>query len=336
MLSLLSLLLAILPAHCSYYYTQGQDWNGTCQNGINQSPVDISTGSFPDTPYTEKILLSKDNIVQGRYQLNPHLDFYAEYTVLAARTVEFTNANVVVDLGNGGGSLVFMSENEDVKIYEALQMHFHSPAEHTFDGESRHYDLELHIVHRRYNVLDSEVTRLQNATGNTTEVDESHNKLLAVLAIFFDVEKGGNVTNEFIEDLNLKNLSGNVTHMKTQTLPELKVHLNKIISNFNKEKLYHYDGSLTTPPCSQTVAWLVVDDPQPITREQLKVFQEYWQNNQNFSGGNGNNRKTQPVGDRVIYKHANHDKWEHTVYLQGYSLRASGCLIMTLILSLLF
>lgn len=86
-------------------------------------------------------------------------------------------------------------------------MHFHSPAEHTLNGNTKHYDLELHIVHRRYNVLDSELRRLQNATGNTTEVDESHNKLLAVLAIFFDVEAGGNVTNEFIEDLNLGNLT---------------------------------------------------------------------------------------------------------------------------------
>jgi carbonic anhydrase len=41
--------------------------------------------------------------------------------------------NVKVDLGNGGGSLVFMSEDESVKIYEALQMHFHAPAEHTFN-----------------------------------------------------------------------------------------------------------------------------------------------------------------------------------------------------------
>ena len=48
-----------------------------------------------------------------------------------------------------------MSEDEDVKIYEALQLHLHSPAEHTFDNGNRTYDLELHIVHRRYNVLDN-------------------------------------------------------------------------------------------------------------------------------------------------------------------------------------
>ena len=49
---------------------------------------------------------------------------------------------------NGHGSLVLKEGPDDIKIYEALQMHFHAPAEHTFSG--KRYDLELHIVHQRY------------------------------------------------------------------------------------------------------------------------------------------------------------------------------------------
>lgn len=52
----------------------------------------------------------------------------------------------------------------------------HAPSEHTFDGE--HYDLELHIVHKHVR----------------------ENKF-AVLAVFFDVEKGGSTTNDFISSL---------------------------------------------------------------------------------------------------------------------------------------
>jgi carbonic anhydrase len=71
--------------------------------------------------------------------------------------------SVKVDLGPGGGSLIFTSEEGDVKIYEALQMHFHAPAEHTFDGSRKQYDLELHIVHRRYNVKDEQIRNISQA-----------------------------------------------------------------------------------------------------------------------------------------------------------------------------
>lgn len=59
--------------------------------------------------------------------------------------------------------------NQDHKyfLFDTLQFHFHSPSEHTIDGE--HRDLELHIVHRKHEGTD-----------------------LAVIGIFFDREKGGN------------------------------------------------------------------------------------------------------------------------------------------------
>ena len=59
-----------------------------------------------------------------------------------------------------------------------LQFHFHSPSEHTFDG--KHYELELHIVHKK---KDKEE--------------------LAVLAIYFDREEGGSSENAFLSSLNL-------------------------------------------------------------------------------------------------------------------------------------
>ncbi len=57
-------------------------------------------------------------------------------------------------------------------------MHIHSPSEHTYNRKQR--DLELHIVHR--------------------SIDGSE---LAVLSINFDIVKGGNLKNEFIESLRL-------------------------------------------------------------------------------------------------------------------------------------
>ena len=85
-------------------------------------------------------------------QLNSHIDFYAEYEILQNKTVLLTDhgKSIKVDL-SGSGALVFKDEKGFIKIYEVLQMHFHAPAEHTFDAQTRHHDLELHIVHSRYN-----------------------------------------------------------------------------------------------------------------------------------------------------------------------------------------
>ena len=58
-------------------------------------------------------------------------------------------------------------------------MHIHAPSEHTFDG--KHYDLELHLVHRKFGT-----------------------NILGVLALFFDVKAGGNEENDFIASLKLE------------------------------------------------------------------------------------------------------------------------------------
>ena len=58
-------------------------------------------------------------------------------------------------------------------------MHIHAPSEHTFDG--KHYDLELHLVHRLFNT-----------------------STLAVIGLYFDVKEGGNRENEFIETWKLE------------------------------------------------------------------------------------------------------------------------------------
>ena len=68
------------------------------------------------------------------------------------------------------GDIIFWDQNNKSEEYNVLQFHFHSPSEHTFDGD--HYDLEMHIVH-------------QNA--EKTEY--------AVVAIYFDVDEGGDEEN---------------------------------------------------------------------------------------------------------------------------------------------
>lgn len=67
--------------------------------------------------------------------------------------------------------------------------------------------------------------------------------------------------------------------------------LDGLVRGLDKKRgFFHYKGSLTTPPCAEVVNWLVVDDPQPISYEQLMLFRREWEYNNTFALGNGNNR----------------------------------------------
>ncbi len=71
--------------------------------------------------------------------------------------------------------------------------------------------------------------------------------------------------------------------------------------NINKQNLYTYKGSLTTPPCSEIVTWLVINQPQTISREQVALINSLYRNDTKFAGGQGNNRAVQPLNERYIY-----------------------------------
>jgi len=143
------------------------------------------------------------------------------------------------------------------KTYNLKQFHFHTPSEHTLDGQ--HAPMEMHMVH-------------QGADGS-----------LAVVGVLF---KEGNVPNENFSKIiaNLPNAKGDSKHITDVNL-ELKVHMPK--DNY----AYHYTGSLTTPPCSEDVQWLVLRDPVSLTADQLTAFS---------SRIGPNNRPTQPGNDRVV------------------------------------
>jgi carbonic anhydrase len=143
------------------------------------------------------------------------------------------------------------------KSFDLKQFHFHTPSEHTVDGQ--HAPMEMHMVH-------------QNADGS-----------LAVVGVLF---KEGKTPNENFSKIiaNLPNAKGENKHITDVNL-ELKVHLPA--HNY----AYHYLGSLTTPPCSEGVQWLVLRDPVELTAEQIAEFSKRI---------GPNNRPTQPVNDRTV------------------------------------
>jgi len=154
--------------------------------------------------------------------------------------------------------------------YYASAAFFKSPSEHTVNG--KHYDLEMQIVH---------LTKAANPG--------------AVIAIFFDRMEGGTENNKFLGQLqpNLATGKGYTT--------EGPVNFKEFLSTVNFSKYWQYQGSLTTPPCTEGITWTLITNVQTISQVQLDWFQTLWQNNKKFANGNGNNRAVQPLNSRQIY-----------------------------------
>jgi carbonic anhydrase len=56
---------------------------------------------------------------------------------------------------------------------------------------------------------------------------------------------------------------------------------------------YTFDGSLTTPPCTEGVSWYVLETPVSFSKAQIEKFASIYP---------GNARPIQPLNNRVVQK----------------------------------
>ncbi len=142
------------------------------------------------------------------------------------------------------------------KTYELIQFHFHRPSEEKVNG--RAFDMVAHLVHK---------------------ADDGQ---LAVVAVL--MERGSE--NPFIQMLwNNMPLEKNVNVEP----PNLAINPADILPG--DRNYYTYMGSLTTPPCSEGVLWLVMKNPVQISQDQLNIFSRLYRNNA---------RPIQPNNGRLI------------------------------------
>ncbi|XP_062446344.1 carbonic anhydrase 15-like [Rhea pennata] len=143
--------------------------------------------------------------------------------------------------------------------YRALQLHFHwgsltgNGSEHTLDG--RQFPMELHIVHINVNYRS-----LGEAKG--------HPNGLAVLGFFFKVSETDNSNYNTIV-AGLRNVSHQGDFVDLASTFRLS---NLLPSAAQLSKYYRYQGSLTTPDCSEVVVWTVFEEPVAIGQAQLTAF----------------------------------------------------------------
>jgi carbonic anhydrase len=167
---------------------------------------------------------------------------------------EILNNGHTIQVNYKPGSTITVNGHE----FELKQFHFHSPSENTIEGHS--YPMEAHFVH-----TDKE--------GN-----------LAVIAVMFKTGK---------KNVELEKAWA---HMPENTGDKNK--LSKIVdarSLFpHNPDYYRFNGSLTTPPCSEGVWWLVMKYFGTASKEQIDKFIH--------TMGHPNNRPVQSINARVILK----------------------------------
>lgn len=156
-----------------------------------------------------------------------------------------------------------------MSVFSPAQFHFHAPSEHSVDGKL--YDLEFHLVH--------------------TYAD-TNGMLGGVLGIFFDVEEGGDYPNPLLEAL---------WDDREEVEDEVKIPLASFLAGVDMTEYWNYNGSLTTPPCTEGIKWTVIKEVQPISTAQLEKFTALWSGATDFAEGKGNNRLVQPLNDRTLY-----------------------------------
>ncbi|MFC1684179.1 carbonic anhydrase [Pseudomonadota bacterium] len=121
--------------------------------------------------------------------------------------------------------------------FDLLQFHFHSPSENVFNGEN--FPMEAHFVHK-------------DKDGN-----------LAVIGVMF---KEG--ANNPVVDLVWNNLPTEINKMNALD----STWFNGVDMLPAKHDYYRFSGSLTTPPCSEGVRWLVMKEPVEISKAQVDKF----------------------------------------------------------------
>mmetsp|Transcript_15752 Transcript_15752/g.21357 ORF Transcript_15752/g.21357 Transcript_15752/m.21357 type:complete len:121 (-) Transcript_15752:159-521(-) len=117
----------------------------------------------------------------------------------------------------------------------------HAPAEHTVEGQQ--YDLEMHFVH------------LINTHNPESSADGYEGKAdFAVIGVFFD-RSAGNKDNPFIDSL-----AASATVSSGETKPITDVNVADFLEKLDYTNgFYTYNGSFTTPPCTEGVKWVILN-----------------------------------------------------------------------------
>ncbi|CAN0916406.1 Alpha carbonic anhydrase 7 [Linum grandiflorum] len=187
------------------------EWH-SCSNGTMQSPIDM---------------------LSDRVDVVSHLGRLNRSYKAANATLKNRGHDMMLKWEGGAGSF-HMNGTE----YTLHQCHWHSPSEHTINGDK--FAMEAHMVH------------------------ESEDGKIAVVGILYKIGR---------PDSFLKSISD---HFEEVHGVEEEVSMVGVVDprdiRISSREYYRYIGSLTVPPCTENVTWTIVTKVQTVSRLQLKLL----------------------------------------------------------------
>jgi carbonic anhydrase len=161
---------------------------------------------------------------------------------------------------NGHTVQVDVAEGNNITVmgrsWQLVQFHFHRPSEERVNGKT--FEMVAHLVHRDY----------------------ANN--LAVIAVLMDRGMEHPVIQTLWNHMPLD------TGMSVEP-PNVAIDLTRLLPE--RREYYTYMGSLTTPPCTENVLWMVFKEPIMVSPEQIGIFARLYPHNA---------RPIQPTYDRLI------------------------------------
>ncbi|MEE8574070.1 MAG: carbonic anhydrase family protein [Thermodesulfobacteriota bacterium] len=195
--------------------------------------------------------------IEGGKQSPINLDNVSDWGL---RKINFNYSPTKVNILNNGHTVqVNYDEGSTIKIggrvYDLLQLHFHTKSEHQVNGKN--YSGEMHLVHRN-----------------------SHGQLAVVGVLIKKGAKNSAFGNIFA---SLPTSKSKVRHLRS------KVNALKMLPKSGE--YWTYNGSLTTPPCTEGVRWLVMKNAITMSSGQLSALK---------NAMHRNNRPVQPLNRRLV------------------------------------
>ncbi|XP_059142586.1 LOW QUALITY PROTEIN: carbonic anhydrase 14-like [Physella acuta] len=274
------------PVACSDWSYNGEEgvshWSDLFQKCAltHQSPINIYEGDVVVDPALGEVLFENYDTADGLAMALINNGHTAAVSIAGAR-----------DVAISGGDLPHK--------FKANQLHFHWGS-HSSEGSehqisSQTFPMELHIVH--YN------TKYPDFAAALSQGDG-----LAVLGFVFKISKTDNPALSQI-------VSSLASIRSVDTAVDFKPFAIKTILPESFHQFYRYSGSLTTPPCDESVTWTVYKEPINISEAQITEFRTL--QDHTHSPINLNARPVQPLNDRVVK--ANFDPNVHWGYYHGES-----------------
>ncbi|XP_059152090.1 carbonic anhydrase 1-like, partial [Physella acuta] len=205
------------------------------------------------------------------------------------------------------GQGIYIKDGGLPTSYKLDQFHFHWGAIDTRGSENIidniHFPMELHIVHR------------QNSS-NSFRNAASYPSGLAVIGFFFKVvaEDNERLNRHLLRFLSMVIHTDQMAHIPAFALSE-------ILPDLNNLDYYRFDGSLTYPPCHESVIWSVATEFIPISKSQLNMFRNLQTRDQNPMVDNF--RPPQNLNQRRVYTTKNlNQRREYTGRSLGVGITA--------------